>query len=293
MNIIIFNSIALLLLLYFVIVVGFRLRGRSSLDVLLDLEEEIEELKSELVQNVNIRRQIRTINEIFERTGSRSLVLSKTWILPGLLSALTAIISLLILGLSSPKLLLFMAIAMSCGYLLRNYLIRRAQLLCHEEIERSLPLLMEELVMAVAAGHDVISAIKIVLVNRHNALVEDPLTAIFNMVVQLAEAGLSFAESLRHVGKIAPVPAVKHALIHLSLAYQEGGELVMPLRELADATQLMYQEKMEERVAKLPVKATGPLVVIFAGLVIFFVTTPVIQVMKVANQSVDLKSGMK
>jgi hypothetical protein len=66
--------------------------------------------------------------------------------------------------------------------------------------------------------------------------------------------------------------------VHLSLAHKEGGELIRPLRELSDATQLSYQERVEEEIAKLPVKAVLPLVITFTGLIICFLTVPLVQV---------------
>jgi len=64
----------------------------------------------------------------------------------------------------------------------------------------------------------------------------------------------------------------------LGLAQAEGGELVRPLRELSDATQMYYQESVEEEIARLPAKAVMPLVVTFAGLIICFLTIPLVQV---------------
>jgi hypothetical protein len=71
---------------------------------------------------------------------------------------------------------------------------------------------------------------------------------------------------------------VKHALAHLALAYKQGGEVVRPLKELSDATQTQYQESVEEEIAKLPVRAVLPLMLTFTGLIICFLTVPVVQV---------------
>jgi hypothetical protein len=59
----------------------------------------------------------------------------------------------------------------------------------------------------------------------------------------------------------------------------------MPLRELSDATQLYYQETLEEEVAAMPVKATVPLVITFAGLIMIFVAMPLVQVMSMMKRS--------
>jgi hypothetical protein len=102
----------------------------------------------------------------------------------------------------------------------------------------------------------------------------------------LTEAGLGFEQSLREVSGIVNCSALRHAFIHLAVAQKEGGELVMPLKELSDATQLYYQESIEEDIAKLPVKATMPLVCTFAGLIICFITAPLLQVISLTSQAV-------
>ena len=66
--------------------------------------------------------------------------------------------------------------------------------------------------------------------------------------------------------------------MHLGLAYKQGGEVVRPLKELSDATQTHYQESVEEEIARLPVRAVLPLLLTFTGLIICFLTVPVVQV---------------
>jgi hypothetical protein len=64
----------------------------------------------------------------------------------------------------------------------------------------------------------------------------------------------------------------------------------MPLKELSDATQSFYQETIEEEIARLPVKATLPLLCTFAGLIIFFITSPLIQVI---TMTAGVSAGLK
>jgi hypothetical protein len=68
------------------------------------------------------------------------------------------------------------------------------------------------------------------------------------------------------------------------MAHRQGGEIVRPLKELSDATQTAYQEAVEEMIAKLPVKAVLPLVVTFTGLIICFLTVPLMQVAAIATK---------
>jgi Flp pilus assembly protein TadB len=162
------------------------------------------------------------------------------------------------------------------------------------EIEFYLPIIMERVVMAVQSGFDILGSIRVVLEyeeqRRINAVVKDeeavdPVTDLLGVVCRLAEAGRGLEESLNEVAEKVDCPSLRHAFIHLALAHKEGGELVMPLRELSDATQLYYQESIEEEIAKLPVKATMPLLLTFAGLIIFFLIPPLIQVMDMTSKA--------
>jgi len=152
-------------------------------------------------------------------------------------------------------------------------------------LEYSLPLAMEQLVMTVEAGLDVAAGIRVLVELDEQATTSDPVIVMLSDVIKYCDQGFGLAESLELVAATCPLPAIKHAFIHLSLAYQQGGELVHPLRELSDATQLQYQESIEELISKLPVKATMPLALVFSGLILFFVTAPIIQVISLTSQT--------
>jgi Flp pilus assembly protein TadB len=136
-----------------------------------------------------------------------------------------------------------------------------------------LPVVMERVVMAVSAGLDILPALS----DASRAGV-DPVSKLFSRVIDLVNRGISVEDALKSIADGNEAPAVKHAFTHLALAHKEGGELVRPLRELSDATQLHYQEMIEEEIAKLPVKAVLPLVLTFTGLIVCFLTVPLVQV---------------
>lgn len=153
-------------------------------------------------------------------------------------------------------------------------------------IEYFLPIVMERIVMAVESGLDIAPAIEVAVNLRVEFGQRDPVTRIFSFIIEMVNTGTCLSDALRRAETICSSPALRHALVHLSIAAREGGAIIHPLRELSDATQLSYQETMEEEVARMPVKATVPLLLTFAGLMILFLTAPIIQVMKVTNQSV-------
>ena len=173
----------------------------------------------------------------------------------------------------TPKIALFAALGGAAGELYHRGKKERAQKLLGKKLEFFLPLAMERVVMAVTSGLDIIPALSEAA--RKNS---DPVSDVFRKIVSLSESGLRVEHAIHSVTNEVPSSSVKHALVHLGLAYKQGGEVVRPLKELSDATQQQYQETVEEEIAKLPVKAVVPLVLTFTGLIVCFLTVPVMQI---------------
>lgn len=180
---------------------------------------------------------------------------------------------LLIYKSFAPKIALFAVVGAAAGDLYHRGRKERARKLVGKRLEFYLPLAMERVVMAVTSGLDIIPALSEAA--RGNA---DPVSDVFRKIVSLSEAGLRVEQAISSVANEVPSSSVKHALVHLGLAYKQGGEVVRPLKELSDATQQQYQENVEEEIAKLPVKAVVPLVLTFTGLIVCFLTVPVMQI---------------
>jgi len=178
---------------------------------------------------------------------------------------------------------------LSIGYLLVQRRKRSEEEQRLEDLEFFLPSVMERIVMAVQAGLDIIPSLEAVCAITKSEADEredtiDAVTVLLGEVLRLHGSGVPLERALEEVAEQVPSTAIRHAFIHLALAHRDGGELVMPLRELSDATQLYYQESVENRIAKLPVKATLPLLLTFAGLLLLFLTTPMVQVLELTKQ---------
>jgi pilus assembly protein TadC len=149
------------------------------------------------------------------------------------------------------------------------------------EISYYLPLVMEQVVMAVTAGHDVYSAISTVVnlnYDESTCSYTNQVLLFLHQVLEINNQGVPLSEAFKTVADWVKNASLNHAFIHLSAAHTEGGSIIAPLRELSDSVSLLYQERVEEEITKLPIKGTLPLVMTFAGLLICILTIPIVQV---------------
>lgn len=152
--------------------------------------------------------------------------------------------------------------------------------------------------MGLSAGLDLVPALQLVsseafdqptsadnaAVRRNGSLKQNPVNALFADVVRQVENGVPFAAAIEGVRAESDSLSFAHCCTHLVLAHQHGGQLVEPLRELSDATQQFFQFSVEERIAKLPVLATAPLLLIFLGLIVMLVVLPMMRLFNITGQ---------
>jgi len=220
----------------------------------------------------------------------------KLWqkLLPVLITFCFLVFRILLWPGSNFSLIYSCVVAFSFGYIISSYRLRAKKQQFQREIDFFLPLVMERFVMAVQSGLDIIPAVNTVL-NIDSAKDSeafyadknrDVVSKLFGFAHQLCEAGIGFQEALEIVASKVESNSLRHAFIHLGLAQKEGGELIKPLRELSDSTQLYFQESVEEEIARMPVKATMPLLCTFAGLIICFLTVPIIQIIGLTSKTI-------
>lgn len=297
----------LVIIVTFIVGIAMILRSgnRSADDVLLDLRSSSETFLDGAQQAAITGRLKLVLNDelsalgIYDEVGRATFRLRQK-ITPVFGAALVLVLKLITSPTNSiPMLIATAMIGAGLGYILAQSRLRKLHDDFKRQIDFYLPVVMERLVMAVHAGLDVISAIRVILEHEHEQgkiAVEsgqlassgelDPVSKLMEIALRLTEAGLSFDQALKEVANSVQSAALRHAFVHLGLAYREGGELVMPLRELSDSTQLYFQETAEEEISKMPVKATLPLVCTFAGLILLFLTSPMIQILQMTSRAI-------
>lgn len=203
----------------------------------------------------------------------------KAWFIGALLCV---VIRLVFFSFSFPGVIVAVVIGGFAGELFYSRKRENRKALRLRKMDFYLPTVMERIVMAVGSGLDIIPALR-----EAGRGGRDPISELFRWIVTLSERGTPVEEAFELASKQNVTPSVKHACIHLGLAYRQGGEIVRPLKELSDATQVAYQEGVEEHIAKLPVKAVLPIVLTFTGLIVCFLTVPLMQVGSITKKVVD------
>lgn len=193
-------------------------------------------------------------------------------------------------GSSVSSIFILFGIGLCFGFIVQRRLHERDKSAALRELDFYVPLMMERIVMAAHAGLDVLSAVRAVVQHeqRQTEMTNEgsnPVCALLAEVLSRSDRGMSFERALQDIAVDTGSHSIRHAFLHLAMAHKEGGELIAPLRELSDATLLHYQETIEEEIAKLPAKATMPLILTFTGLIVLFLTPPLLSVMDIATRA--------
>lgn len=134
-----------------------------------------------------------------------------------------------------------------------------------EDILYYLPLVIEQISIGVSGSLDIGPCIAQIVETAHERNSHNPITEMFVHVQKLIRSGLSLETALLEVANVSSIEEVKHAFMFLVQCSRHGGEVSRQLQELADAVTMQRQIRVEARISRLPVKATGPLTVVFAG----------------------------
>ncbi len=266
--------------------------GRSAADVLQDLKADdfiVSEKNSDGHSRISFNKALLTDDlaqaGIYDEDG-RKMYRFRQKLAP----LMTSVLGVLAVIAYAPKVPAQGVALVLCAAFIGKMLVKQdleaRKMRYRQATDYYLPVIMERVVMAVQSGLDIIAALRVVIEHSDRSGDKpDPVTRLLKIVYRLTEKGLTFEQALKDVSELSPSSGVRHAFIHLALAQKQGGELIKPLRELSDSTQIFYQESIEEDIAKLPVRATMPLMCTFLGLMICFITGPFVQVISMTKEA--------
>jgi|GEM_PF-4960085 len=220
------------------------------------------------------------------RAGLTSEHAQRIFLIVQIVSALAVpLMVFLFIYQSSPSRLVLIAgmlLGLVFGYAAPNVWLARKEKERVEDIERLLPLLIEEISIGTSAGLAISSSIRELVSLSEARDSVNATTELFSQVMILTKHGLSLEEALREVARRSGVLEASHALNYLAQCSQYGGEISRQLIELADAMMMNRVVRISEVIGKLPVVATFPLFVVTAGFLLILyamIGTPVMEVL--------------
>ena len=128
-----------------------------------------------------------------------------------------------------------------------------------------LPLVIEQISIGVSSALDIGPCVSHIVHMANERDSHNPVTEMFVHVENLMRSGLNLEDSLIEVAEANGTMEIKHAFMFLAQCSKHGGELSKQLQELADTVMVQRQVQVEGKITALPVKATGPLAMVFAG----------------------------
>jgi Flp pilus assembly protein TadB len=151
------------------------------------------------------------------------------------------------------------------GWQLPDSLLNKAIQKRQDEVLYYLPLVIEQISIGVSSSLDIWPCISNILdmAKARNTL--NPVTELFLYVEKLVGSGLQLQEALDEVAVACGISQVQMAFKFLGQCAEHGGEVSKQLQDLANAVMRERQTQIEGKIAALPVKATGPLFLVFAG----------------------------
>lgn len=134
-----------------------------------------------------------------------------------------------------------------------------------EDVMYFLPLVIEQVAIGVSSALDVGPCLSNIVTMAEERDSHNAVTEMLAHVDKLIRSGLSLEDALVEVGDANGTTEVKHAFMFLAQCSRHGGEVSKQLQELADSVMVQRQVQVEAKITALPVKATGPLAMVFAG----------------------------
>lgn len=174
------------------------------------------------------------------------------WTLSGttMITVLGAIIGLLI-GLKAPTSILERKIA------------RRS-----DDIMFYLPLVIEQIAIGVSSSLDIGPCLQRVVQMADERDSHNVVTELIRHAEYHIKSGISLEEALTEIGTKSGHNELKHSFIALSQVAKHGGEISKQLQELSEAVSGQRETKIEEKIKKLELEATGPVALVFMGFIL-------------------------
>lgn len=138
----------------------------------------------------------------------------------------------------------------------------------NEEVLFYLPLVIEQISIGVSSSLDVGPCLARIVEMADERDTHNVVTELVRQVQAYVRSGAGLEDSLTEVGKRAGHTELKHSFMALAQVAKHGGEITRQLQELADSVQGQRETKIEGKIKKLELEATGPVALVFVGFLV-------------------------
>lgn len=135
-----------------------------------------------------------------------------------------------------------------------------------KNVARGLPYVVDLMALAMGAGLDFPGAVRQVVEKSSNP--DDPIVEEFTLILQTLNLGRTRKEALSEFAKRCPVETVKEFTGALIQAEERGNPVADVLQIQATSSRMRRSVRAEEMAAKAGVAMVGPLVLVFATIMI-------------------------
>jgi pilus assembly protein TadC len=149
-----------------------------------------------------------------------------------------------------------------------------------EEIMFYLPLVIEQVAIGVSSSLDIGPCLQRVVSMADERDSHNVVTELLKHTQHYIKSGVSLEDAFTEVGRLSGHTELKHAFMSLAQVAKHGGEITRQLQELADAVASQRETKIDAKIKKLELSATGPVALVFMGFLLILMIGFGLQVMK-------------
>jgi len=246
---------------------------------------EYERIKSATKSKVQSSKAQPTLEERFFHAGmfsdgekrdfQRMRILAPVILAPALSLALSSLgLQFIVLGLVMGALV---------GLQLPFSILDRRVKARSEDILFYLPLVIEQIAIGVSSSLDIGPCLQRVVSMADERDSHNCVTELIRHAHFYVKSGVSLEDALVEVGRLSGHTELKHAFMALSQVAKHGGEITRQLQELADAVASQRETKIEAKIKKLELEATGPVGLVFLGFLVIILIGFGVQIKDVFN----------
>lgn len=154
------------------------------------------------------------------------------------------------------------------GFQLPSTILGKRAKARQDDIMFYLPLVVEQISIGVSSSLDIGPCLQRVVQMADERDTHNVVTELLKHVQYHVKSGMGLEEALTDIGRLSGSMELKHTFVNLSQVAKHGGEISRQLQELADAVSSQRETKIEAKIKKLELEATGPVALVFMGFMI-------------------------